>query len=135
MRFALACLLTTGILAGFVFAAVTEDQAVPAGEAWLALIDSGKYGESWSGASTMFRNQLPAQKWTEMVGAVRGPLGAKKSRTLKNTKFTKALPGAPDGNYVVMQFDARFTNKASAIETLTLMEDAGEWRAAGYFIR
>ena len=70
-----------------------------------------------------------------MVSAVRGPLGEKRSRKLKSVNRMKTLPGAPDGNYAVMQFDASFANKANAVETLTVMEDAGQWRASGYFIK
>ena len=133
--FAFLSFLTVGLLAVLTFAAVTPEQAAPSGKSWLALIDNGKYMESWSGASTMFRIQVPAQKWVEMIGAVRGPLGEKRSRKLKNVNHLKTLPGAPDGNYAVMQFDASFANKANAVETLTVMEDAGQWRASGYFIK
>ena len=31
-----------------------------------------------------------------------------------------ALPGAPDGEYVVIQFETAFQNKARAVETVTL---------------
>jgi hypothetical protein len=127
--FLFAAFVTAGL------AAVSQEQAVPSAESWLTLVDSAKYVESWSAASSMFRTQVPAQKWAEMVGAVRGPLGAKKSRKLKGMQFSRSLPGAPDGNYAVIQFDASFANKAAAVETITMMEDAGEWRSAGYFIR
>ena len=46
------------------------------------------------------------------------------------------MPGAPDGRYVVVQYDTVFENKASAVETVTPMADPdGVWRVAGYFIR
>jgi len=46
------------------------------------------------------------------------------------------MPGAPDGQYVLMQFETSFTNKKSAVETITFMlEKDGQWRAAGYFIK
>ena len=116
-------------------AAAPESQAQAKGEAWLTLLDNAKYGESWSESSSLFRSHVDQQKWSQMVGAVRGPLGAKISRKLKSITFAKTLPGVPDGSYGVMIFDASFANKASATETLTMMDEAGEWRAAGYFIR
>ena len=68
--------------------------------------------------------------------AIRAPLGAVKSRQLKSTQFTKTLPGAPDGDYVVVQFETRFENKAAAIETVVpLLEKDGAWRVSGYFIK
>jgi hypothetical protein len=46
------------------------------------------------------------------------------------------LPGAPDGEYVVFQFDTQFEHKRAAVETVTPMRDPdGSWRVSGYFIR
>jgi hypothetical protein len=46
------------------------------------------------------------------------------------------LPGAPDGDYAVIQFSTEFAHKRTARETVTPMRDAdGEWRVSGYFIR
>ena len=42
----------------------------------------------------------------------------------------------PDGNYIVLQYDTLFENKAAAVETVTLSQDSdGQWRVAGYFIK
>ncbi len=47
-----------------------------------------------------------------------------------------SLPGAPDGEYVVISYETSFTNKKSAIETVTPMLDKdGKWRVSGYFIK
>jgi hypothetical protein len=47
-----------------------------------------------------------------------------------------ASPWAPDGSYVVLQFETRFEHKAAAVETVTSMLDRdGVWRVAGYFVR
>ena len=46
------------------------------------------------------------------------------------------IPNAPDGEYVVIQFDTVFENKKEAIEKITPMLDPnGKWRVAGYFIK
>ena len=46
------------------------------------------------------------------------------------------LPGAPDGHYVLLQFETVFANKKSTIETVTFMlEKDGKWKAAGYYIK
>ena len=71
-----------------------------------------------------------------MVGNVRGPLGKLVSRKLKSREYTEKMPGAPDGKYVVIQYDSVFEKKASAVETVTSMADPdGAWRVSGYFIR
>lgn len=61
---------------------------------------------------------------------------AMKARKVKSATFTRTLPGAPDGEYVVIQFESQFENKAAAIETVTPMRDKdGAWRVSGYYIR
>jgi hypothetical protein len=66
----------------------------------------------------------------------RQPLGKVKSRQLMSRKYTKTLPGAPDGEYVVIQYKSSFENKKVAIETVTPMLDKdGNWRVSGYYIK
>jgi hypothetical protein len=46
------------------------------------------------------------------------------------------LPGAPDGEYVVLHFNAAFDKKMAALETITVLrEQDGQWRVVGYFVR
>ena len=57
-------------------------------------------------------------------------------RTLKSKQYATELPGAPDGRYVVIQFETSFANKRSAVETVTPMkQDDGTWRVSGYFVK
>lgn len=50
--------------------------------------------------------------------------------------FTRTMPGAPDGQYVVLQYETSFENKAAAAETVSLVIDTDAvWRVTGYFIR
>jgi len=47
-----------------------------------------------------------------------------------------SMPGAPDGEYVVIQFESSFANKESAVETVTPMKgEDGVWRVSGYYIK
>ena len=112
-----------------------ERAATAAAQTWLAVIDNGEYGQSWQNASALFRNAITEDKWKTALETVRKPLGDLLSRTLKSAQAMTQLPGAPDGQYVVMQFNTSFANKKSAVETVTFMlEKDGQWRAAGYFI-
>jgi len=113
-----------------------ENMAIVAAHAWLALIDEGKYSESWESAATYFKNAVPKAKWDQMLNAARTPLGGLVTRELKSAKFTESMPGAPDGEYVVIRFSTSFEKKQSAIETITPMLDSdGVWRVSGYFIK
>jgi len=117
-------------------AGTREDAARQAAESWVALLDAGKYGESWDQAATMFRGAVKKEQWTQAAQGVRGPLGKLISRKFKSAQYTTSLPGAPDGEYVVLQFESSFENKKAAVETITPMKDKdGGWRVSGYFIR
>ncbi len=110
--------------------------AQSAAKAWLALTDMGKYAASWETAAALFKASVSKSAWEDAVRPVRSPLGALISRNLKSATFTRNLPGAPDGKYVVIQYETRFENKAAATETITPMhEKDGSWRVSGYFIK
>lgn len=110
--------------------------AVDASDAWLKIIDGGNYAQSWDEASSAFKAAVTQKDWERQVKAVRDPLGAVVSRKMKGAQYTKSLPGAPDGQYVVIQYDTSFANKKSAVETVTPMLDKdGKWRISGYYVR
>jgi hypothetical protein len=103
---------------------------------WLALTDTGQYESSWDSASALFKAAVSKEDWKKSLSAVRTPIGALKTREMAMSKFSTTLPGAPDGEYVVFQFNTSFAQKATALETVTAMKDTdGAWRVAGYFIK
>jgi len=113
-----------------------EKAAVSAAQKWLALIDDGRYSESWNEAAAIFQGGVTEPNWANSMETFRKPLGDLVSRKLKSAQRMTEMPGAPDGQYVVMQFETSFANKKSAIETITFMlEKDGQWKSAGYFIK
>ncbi len=113
-----------------------EKQAIVEARAWLALVDSGDYEGSWESASTLFRNAVDQSGWKKALGASRSPLGKVITREVKSAEFATSLPGAPDGEYVVIQFATKFEKKSAATETVTpMLDEDGTWRVSGYFIK
>lgn len=113
-----------------------EESALASAQKWLTLIDKGKYSESWDQAAQFFKAAVSKKQWPTQLEAVRKPLGKPISRKLISKQYTKTLPGAPDGEYVVIQYETSFENKKSAIETVTPMLDKdGKWKVSGYYIR
>jgi len=113
-----------------------EQLAQQSSDAWLALVDSGKYADSWQEASQLFRAAITQEKWQDALRGTRDPLGKMLSRKLRSATYKTTLPGAPDGEYVVMQYDSSFEHKQSAVETVTPMLDRdGKWRVSGYYIK
>ena len=105
-------------------------------EAWLSGIDAGDYVRSWNEAAVFFQKSITAEAWNEALTKFRKPLGAVKTRKIRNMKEAKTLPGAPDGKYWIIQFDTSFWEKAEAVERVTFMsEKDGACKAVGYFIQ
>lgn len=118
--------------------AATEPTALAkaAAKGWLKKIDSSSYRASWQTAAALFKAAISAEAWQQTAQTARAPLGEIRSRTESAAAFTKSLPGAPDGQYVVIQFNSKFEKKANATETVTVAQDQdGVWRVAGYFIQ
>jgi len=113
-----------------------EDKAGAAAQAWLDLVDGGRYGAGWDAAAPAFKSMVTRDEWDQAVHSVREPLGRCLSRTLRSHKLVDALPGGPRGPYVVLQFETDFEQKAGVVETVTPAFGSDDvWRVAGYFIR
>jgi hypothetical protein len=113
-----------------------EKAAVAAAEKWVALVDGEKYAESWQETAELFRNAVTQGQWVQGVKSTRQPLGNLLGRKLKNATYKTSLPGAPDGAYVVIQFESSFEHKQTATETITpMLEKDGSWRVSGYYIQ
>jgi tetratricopeptide (TPR) repeat protein len=125
--------------AGLKRARAASDAARAAREAaqgWLKLLDGGQFDRSWSAMGASVRSRVAEDAWSQQVRAARAPLGAVKSRSVRSAVYTTSMPGAPDGQYVVIQYDTVFENKAEAVETVTPMRtEDGTWRVSGYYIK
>jgi hypothetical protein len=140
----LRALWTILILAALVILAVSPVKAdaakvraaQKAAEDWLALVDGGRYGESWEQAASLFRSKVGKRQWEAAAEKVRGPLGGLQSRKVASSQYVTELPGAPDGEYVVLQYQSSFEEKKNAVETIVPMLDKdGAWRVSGYYIK
>ena len=107
-----------------------EAEAVRAARDWLALHDEGRWRESWEATAKSFRELNTVERWTEVAGKVRPPLGAVISRTMISQEQVPAPPAGVE----VVKFRTRFANKADAVETVSLAREDGTWKVVGIFI-
>ena len=114
----------------------SQQKAVEAAQKWLGLVDQGEYGKSWETAAGYFKGAVTEKQWEQALTAFRSPLGKAISRKVKSKQYATSLPGAPDGEYVVIQFETAFEKKKSSVETITPMKEKdGSWRVSGYYIK
>jgi hypothetical protein len=52
-----------------------EQLAQQSAESWLALVDSGKYAESWQEAAPVFKAAVTKEQWQSVLRGSRDPLG------------------------------------------------------------
>ena len=110
--------------------------ALFAANKWLALVDKEKYAESWKEAADLFRHMVQSDLWVASLKALREPLGKLISRKVKSEVYKTTLPGAPDGQYVVIEFKSSFEHKKTVLETVTpMLGKDGVWRVSGYYIK
>ena len=136
---ALSVLLLALLVGACKVAAAEEFDSAPGmeeGREWLVLIDGARFAEAWETAAEAFRKGLPREQWELAAVQARTGLGPLMGRKLRTASHTRQLPGLPDGEYLVIQFDVRFERRLLASESLVLeREKDNRWRVAGYWIR
>ena len=113
----------------------TASAALADALAWVALVDGGDYEESWAQAGAFFRSQISPLEWTETVRPVREPLGSVRSRDFLRATQTDTLPGAPPGEYQVIEFATSYAEASATVETVVMAHQGGQWKVEGYFVR
>ncbi|MFO0581839.1 MAG: DUF4019 domain-containing protein [Anaeromyxobacter sp.] len=106
-------------------------EAAKAAEAWLGLMDAGKYEQSWDEASALFRGKVTKERWVLQAQGVRGQLGKVTARALD-----RAAPMKVDGaDAWVFGWKSGLEKLPEAAEIVTMLRDGGAWRCAGYFVK
>ena len=112
---------------------VANDSPQPAAEAFLLLIDQGKYQQSWSEASAWLQDNVDADQWAEHAGSYRKPLGIVDGRKLASIEFQDSLEEMPPGKYAFVIFESSLADDGSTSEMVGLMLDnESTWRVIGY---
>lgn len=110
-----------------------EEAARAAAEEWLALVDAGKYSESFGKLDPAFAKKVGKKKWVASITDLRERAGKFISRKVTSAEYTKELPGAPEGEYVVVQYESVFEKRKAATEKVILILGRDlYWRVAGY---
>lgn len=110
-------------------------QASQAARSWLALFDTNNFDACWDALAPAVRGQVARADFQASLAAVREQYGAAKSRRASKVTLTHKLPDAPDGDYVVLQYETEFANNVHAVETVIPMRTADGWKVSSYFVR
>ena len=110
--------------------AAIDSEILQSARRWLALVDEGRWDESWNATGRTFRELNTSEKWAAVSEEARPPLGAVVSRVASSQEH---LPAPPHG-YQMIKFRTSFANRADATETVTLEREGSDWRVVGYWI-
>ncbi len=110
--------------------AAAETATVEAARQWLALVDANDWTAGWDATAQAFKSLNTVEKWAEVSNQVRKQLGASKGRELISAEFA---PAPPYGVWIV-KFRGHYSNKADAVETLSLVREGDGWKVVGIFI-
>jgi hypothetical protein len=117
-----------------------QDQAASlaqkAAEEWLAVLDAGKYSESWDQAAQMLKSTVSRKDWISTMKEKRAPLGRVASRKLAKADALKNMPGLPPGQYFGLQFQSSFEKLPASVEVVVpTLEKDGKWRVSEYVVQ
>jgi hypothetical protein len=145
LRWASIAVLTVGLVQAPLFAMQGPPQADPhAAEesaaqrqalGFLGYLDQGRYADSYAYTGMLLRTQVDREAFAAQIEKARAGTGALQGRELIDANYDTSVPGAPQGQYVILHYHANFANRQDAVETVTLAMAKGYWRVDGYYIK
>jgi len=128
------CLFTLTFLA----CGADERRGVPAGAQ--ATVDrvteeiaAGQDARVYEEASEEWRAAVSAEENGKILSRVRERLGRVESRALHTGREQQSADPPLSGHALELVYQTRF-ERASAMETFTLLERGGDWKLAGYYV-
>jgi hypothetical protein len=112
---------------------MAEQRAGQAASSWLALVDAGRYDQSWDDVSGYLKQKITKDQWVAELKQVRAPLGTVKSRKLARVQLRDAPPGMPAGQYAEVQYTTAFSTTSPAPEVVAMVLENKQWRVVAYF--
>jgi hypothetical protein len=102
---------------------------------FVGYLDQGRFADSYAYTGMLIRTQLDREAFSTQIQKTRAGTGALQSRDLMDASYSTSVPGAPEGQYVILHYHASFANRPDTVETVTLAFANGYWRIAGYYIK
>jgi DNA-binding CsgD family transcriptional regulator len=110
-------------------AAIAETEVVRSARAWLALVDQGRWNDSFDGTGPVFHAVNTSERWAELSKVVRAPLG----QVISRTAISQARDSTPPHGYEVVKFRTSFSGRPQAVETVSLDRVVVSVMVYGYY--
>jgi len=116
-------------------AGLLSEPAVAKAREFAQMIDSRKAEAAYAQASTLLRVSRDQQEWSQTINRSYALLGPVQERTLVAVRSVQTFPKLPDGEYLIVQFNAQTAHKSKAAEVILLHQQGSDWLVADYSIR
>ena len=127
-----------------IIAPAQDTEVVQAARQWLALIDAGDWPGSYAATGQSFKELNTLEVWTKVASETQPQFGKVQSRAVTEvqvkgedsgrTLLSEQFVPAPPAGYQMVKFQTNFATKPDAVETLTLVQENGQWKVVGYWI-
>ncbi|MBB4125559.1 hypothetical protein GGR77_000830 [Xanthomonas translucens] len=115
-----------------------DAQMAQAGLRAAQLVDAGRSGELWDGASAVAKKAVTREVFVRQVDASRARLGALLGRGVASVARVQYAAGSqvPPGVYVNVSFPSRFANAPQPVRELVSLrlDEDKTWRLVGYHV-
>ena len=110
-----------------------EKEVVKAAEAYLEVLDAGRFGDLYALLSEFARSKTSKQQLSRPMQTLRDTFGKATRRTLRKVHLIDKLPGLPDAKNAVVQFKSDYERQKNLWEMMVLSLDKdGVWRVNTY---
>lgn len=104
--------------------------AADAAEAFLVLIDEGRWADSYAATGAQFRRLNTLKVWSDVSARLRPPLGEVLTRDIVSNEY---VPAPPMG-YRLVKFRSSYAKGTTQTESISLAWEDGAWKVAGIVI-
>jgi hypothetical protein len=109
-------------------------EAVELASSFHALLDSGDFDATWPLLADLVAESQSRSTWVDTLSKLRADAGAARDRTLHGYGYTESLPGAPAGQYFVLEYQTAFARFSGQERVIVAVGPDGP-RVAGYLIQ
>jgi len=102
-------------------------------ETWAKILDRRDFTKAYQQTSLYFKSTVPASDWVRFHDSL-DVFGINSKREFIAAEFFQGKAQNKVFEYIVCKFKSSFTKKHVAVETISVIREANEWKIMGYFI-
>lgn len=128
-------IVLSGLFVSIGWSSNFPSQAIVAAENFAGFIDQEEYSTAYENASEFFQITLSKEDWIKQRQQTNFLVGGVQERKLVSVRSRTAYPRLPDGDYLVVYFEAQTEYKEKAAEVMLVKLDGDSWQVCSYRLK